>query len=111
MWNMKIATVLSGLGIVIGAAYLLWMLQRVFFGVMPERWNKLPDVSLSESIVLVVLAVFVVLYGFQPSLITRHFEPEVSKIAKVYPLIHSKYSELSARVSQVPLKAESEPNQ
>lgn len=33
-------TIVSGLGIILGAAYMLWTLQKVFFGRIPDRWNK-----------------------------------------------------------------------
>lgn len=33
-------TIISGLGIILGAAYMLWTLQKVFFGKIPDRWNK-----------------------------------------------------------------------
>jgi NADH:ubiquinone oxidoreductase subunit 4 (subunit M) len=74
-------TFISGLGVVIGAAYLLWMLKRVFFGPIQDRWTKLPDASTSEVFVLATLAVLVMAFGFFPKWITSHFEPDVTAIA------------------------------
>jgi len=79
-WSIQAITVVSGLGVIIGAAYLLWMLKRVFFGPIQERWTKLPDASTSEVFVLATLALLVIAYGFFPRLITSHFEPDVTAI-------------------------------
>lgn len=80
-WSIQAITVVSGLGVIIGAAYLLWMLKRVFFGPIQERWTKLPDASTSEVFVLATLTLLVMAYGFFPRLITMHFEPDVTAIA------------------------------
>ncbi len=83
-WSIQAITFVSGLGVVIGAAYLLWMLKRVFFGPIQERWTNLPDASMSEVCVLLVLTLLVMAFGFKPNLITKHFEPTVTAIAKQY---------------------------
>lgn len=71
-----VMTVLSGTGIIIGAAYMLWTLQKVFFGKLPERWSgpwdptgkhyKHNDVNGIELTALVPLAVIVILFGIYP---------------------------------------------
>ncbi len=101
-WNMQIATVLSAIGIIIGAAYLLWMLQRVFFGPLPEKWNRLPDASLSEVFVLASLAALVIVYGFHPQLITRHFEPDVTRVAQHYLETYPQQGVAEVSPSQTP---------
>lgn len=84
-------TFISGLGVVIGAAYLLWMLKRVFFGPIQERWTKLPDATSSEVFVLVTLTLLVIAFGFYPQLITSQFEPDVTAIADKH------YADLNAQ--------------
>ncbi|MEM0951015.1 MAG: NADH-quinone oxidoreductase subunit M [Cyanobacteria bacterium P01_H01_bin.74] len=81
-WSIQALTVVSGLGIVIGAAYLLWMLQRVFFGPLKEKWTQLNDASLSEVVVLATLAVLIMAFGVSPKLITNGFEPEITALAQ-----------------------------
>lgn len=81
-WSIQAITVVSGLGVVIGAAYLLWLLKRVFYGPIQERWTKLPDASKSEVFVLATLALLVFAFGMSPTLITQHFEPAVTRIAE-----------------------------
>ncbi len=74
-------TFVAGLGVIIGAAYLLWMLKRVFFGPIQQRWTQLPDATCSEVFVLATLTLLVIAFGVYPKLITIEFEPDVSAIA------------------------------
>jgi len=72
-----ILTVISAFGIVLGAAYMLWALQRVFFGKLPERWSgpwdatgkkyKHDDINGIELAALVPLAIIVIFLGVFPS--------------------------------------------
>jgi len=53
-------------GIVLGAAYLLWMLQRVIFGTLPEKYAGLKDLSALEVLALAPLVVLTVWIGVAP---------------------------------------------
>ncbi len=59
-------TVAACLGIVLGAAYLLWTLQRVFFGPLNERYAGLPEINGRELFTLAPLALLVILIGIYP---------------------------------------------
>jgi NADH-quinone oxidoreductase subunit M len=52
---------------ILTAAYLLWMIKRVFFGPFNPRWNWLPDANLRELIPLVALAGLIVFVGIYPA--------------------------------------------
>ena len=59
--------VLGAVGIVLAAAYMLWMFQRVMFGeVRHEENRKLKDLSLREIVVLVPIVLFIVGIGVYP---------------------------------------------
>ena len=45
-------TALAVVGIVLAAGYILWMMQRTFFGVRRESFDDLPDASLVEALPL-----------------------------------------------------------
>ncbi len=60
-------TIASSVGIVLTAAYMLWTLQRVFLGTLPERWKSLPDINGRELVALVPLAVIVIFLGIYPA--------------------------------------------
>jgi NADH-quinone oxidoreductase subunit M len=54
------------LGILITAALFLNMVQRLFFGTLPARWQGFADLRAVEGAVLLVLALLIVLIGIYP---------------------------------------------
>ena len=64
----KWLTMASAFGIVLTAGYMLWTLQRVFLGTLPEKWNGLTDMNSRELAMLVPLAVIVIVLGVYPNL-------------------------------------------
>jgi NADH-quinone oxidoreductase subunit M len=61
--------VLATLGIVITAAYMIWTLQRVFFGPGRQEHRHLAEIDTRERLVLVPLAVAAVALGVLPNLL------------------------------------------
>ena len=60
-------TILSTLGIVLGAGYMLWTFQRVFMGKLPEKWETvMEDVTPREIVSLAPLAAVIVFFGVYP---------------------------------------------
>ncbi|MHB1131563.1 MAG: complex I subunit 4 family protein [Chloroflexota bacterium] len=55
------------LGIVITAALFLRMLQRLFLGSLPDRWQDFPDLGLVEAAALSALLILVVVIGVFPA--------------------------------------------
>ncbi|MBF0105291.1 MAG: NADH-quinone oxidoreductase subunit M [Deltaproteobacteria bacterium] len=53
-------------GVVLGAAYLLWTIQRAFLGPVNEKYRDLPDISVREVISLLPLGVIVLILGVYP---------------------------------------------
>lgn len=85
-WSIQTITIFSAIGVILGAAYLLWLLKRVFYGEFNTKWSSLTDATPSEVFVLGTLAVLTLAYGFFPQLITSSFESDVTRIAhQQYP--------------------------
>lgn len=59
-------TIVALSGVVLGAAYLLWTIQRAFLGKENEKYKGFPDINRREVISLVPLAILVVLFGVYP---------------------------------------------
>jgi NADH-quinone oxidoreductase subunit M len=59
-------TIISALGIIIGAAYVLWMLQRVFLGPKNEKYDSLPEINAREMFTLVPIGLIVLILGVYP---------------------------------------------
>jgi NADH-quinone oxidoreductase subunit M len=66
-WN-YIATMLAGTGVIFAAVYLLWMIQRMFFGKVTNDANRsLKDLSYREIGLMVPLLFLMVFMGVYPS--------------------------------------------
>jgi NADH-quinone oxidoreductase subunit M len=67
IWN-KPATAIAALGVILAAVYLLWMVQRVAFGLpTPQTAQKLFDLNLRELVTLAPLVVLVFWIGLFPN--------------------------------------------
>jgi NADH-quinone oxidoreductase subunit M len=65
--NWVYATI-AATGVIFAACYMLWMFQRVMFGVVTNDKNKnLKDLSTREILIFVPLLVFIVWIGVYPS--------------------------------------------
>ena len=67
-------TALAVIGIVLAAGYILWMMERAFFGRPRERFADLTDATLVEAAPLVLLVITIVGIGVYPALLTEVFE-------------------------------------
>ena len=79
--SIQILTIIGASGIILAAAYLLWMLQKVFFGNMFQKWQHFHDVIPHEVVVLVGLILVIVVFGLYPSGLTNIFMPTVNSIS------------------------------
>ena len=62
--------IVSALGIIISAAYLLWkVIQQVLLGPLNERWARLTDMNSREVVTLVPLMFFMLIFGLYPAAI------------------------------------------
>jgi NADH-quinone oxidoreductase subunit M len=72
--------VLAAVGVVLAAVYLLWMVQRVFYGEVTNEKNRMPDCTLREKIILVTLVVVILGMGIYPQMFLRKLDATVSQI-------------------------------
>ena len=63
-----LAAMLATIGVVLGAAYMLWLTKRVIFGETKNNEIKnLKDMNILETIMLTSLAFLVLFFGFYPA--------------------------------------------
>ena len=75
-----IFTIIATVGVVLTAAYILWMIQRTIFGPRPEHHNNLPDASLPEMVPVAILVVAIMSVGIYPSVISEMFSTGLEPI-------------------------------
>jgi NADH-quinone oxidoreductase subunit M len=76
VWALFAAT-----GIVLGAAYMLWMYQRVFFGELTNDKNKeLADLNLREQWTLIPLIIMAFWIGLYPKPFFNMMAPTVDRV-------------------------------
>ncbi len=82
----RVATILAVFAIIVTAGYMLWLLERVFFGPEREQWSGLRDANRLEIVTVCALLVVIVLIGVFPSVLAGVIIPGVSTIASRYVL-------------------------
>src|SRR3990170_1811041 len=76
-------TILAVLGIVLTAGYILWMIQRVFWGEPSPRWEGLTDATAWwERGPLLAMSLVILLVGVYPAVMMDLFETGVGPIAE-----------------------------
>jgi len=67
--------VLAVLGIVVGAGYILWMLERVFYREPKEQYDGVGDADTMEKAYIFAFVVFIMLFGIYPALLLDVISP------------------------------------
>jgi NADH-quinone oxidoreductase subunit M len=79
----KSVAIVSALGLIIGAAYVLWMLQRVFLGPKNDKYDTLPEINARELFTLVPIGILVLLFGVYPMPILNLMKVSLNNLIKV----------------------------
>ena len=74
--------IISALGLIIGAAYVLWMLQRVFLGPKNDKYDDLPDINGREMFTLVPIGILVLLLGVYPMPVLNLMKTSMTHLIK-----------------------------
>jgi len=72
-----ISATVSVLGLLVTAAVILTVIQKVFSGPVPEHWAKFPDLHHSERLALAPVIGLMILLGLVPQLIVAGVNPTV----------------------------------
>ncbi|MEO7134051.1 MAG: NADH-quinone oxidoreductase subunit M [Vicinamibacterales bacterium] len=73
--------VIAALGVILSAVYMLWMVQRVFYGKVTNDHNQgLPDLSFREWAIVGPLAAAAIGMGVAPNVFLKPMEPAIQRI-------------------------------
>ncbi len=92
----RIIAVISTLGILLGAAYMLWTLQRVYLGSLNEKWKDLTDLTTREYFMLVPLTIIVIYLGVNPSPMLNLMNASANAMVKFISDAQGIYSSINA---------------
>jgi NADH-quinone oxidoreductase subunit M len=82
-----LVAILASIGVVLGAAYMLWLYKRVIFGKLEKKeLTELKDLNISEGSILFLLAGLTLLLGFYPNLILDTIHVSVDKLINDYQM-------------------------
>jgi|TARA_B100001093_G_scaffold439680_1_gene439752 NADH-quinone oxidoreductase subunit M len=82
-----LVAILASIGIVLGAAYMLWLYKRVIFGKLEKKeLTELKDLNFSEATMLFLLAGLTLFFGFYPNLILDTIHVSVDKLINDYQM-------------------------
>lgn len=68
--GIRLCTILSVFGIVLTAGYILWMLQRVFYGPPQKQFNGIPDANNIDKVSIFAFVFAIMLVGIYPAILT-----------------------------------------
>lgn len=72
---------LSGMTLILGASYSLWLVKRVIFGdVANQQVGELKDINKREALVLTILAIAVIGVGVYPAPLVEMIDPAVENL-------------------------------
>ena len=76
---------IASLGVILGAAYMLWLYKRVIFGELINKdLLKMLDLNKSEIFILTSLAIPVLFFGFYPEPLLNSIELSISNLIDTY---------------------------
>ena len=79
--------VLAATGVILSAAYALWLYRRVVFGdLIKESLKSITDMTRREKAIFAPLVVMTLLLGVYPSLVTDMIGPSVEALVSTYDL-------------------------
>ena len=80
-----LVAILASIGVILAAAYILWLYKRVVFGKMENiQLKKIKDVNLSEAAILGVLSAAVLFFGFYPDPLFQTVNVSVDNLINNY---------------------------
>tara|TARA_B100000579_G_scaffold282972_1_gene234348 strand:- start:176 stop:679 length:504 start_codon:yes stop_codon:yes gene_type:complete len=79
-----VATIAS-LGVILGAAYMLWLYKRIIFGeIVDKQLKSMTDLKRFEVLILFSLVIPIVYFGFYPEPLINSMETSVDNLLNAY---------------------------
>ena len=80
--GIQVCTILSVIGVVLAAGYILWMLQRTFYGPVLEQYNGVKDADAREKVYMFAFVALIMLVGIYPRILTDVIKLGITAISQ-----------------------------
>jgi len=76
---------IASFGVILGAAYMLWLYKRIIFGkIINDNVKSMVDLKKFEIVILFTLVVPIILFGFYPEPLMNSIEVSVENVLDMY---------------------------
>ena len=81
-----LAATIASVGVILGAAYMLWLYKRIIFGELLSTIKKeiMPDLKRDEIFILSTLAILIIFFGFYPEPIIKTYAVSIDNFVDIY---------------------------
>ena len=81
-----LAATIASVGVILGAAYMLWLYKRIIFGELLSTIKKeiMPDLKRDEIFILSTLSILIIFFGFYPEPIIKTYAVSIDNFIDVY---------------------------
>jgi NADH-quinone oxidoreductase subunit M len=81
----KLISLIAGLGVILGACYMLWLYKRVWFSeIVNADIAKAKDIKNFELTSFLIMAFLIVTLGIMPNLVIKYFTNSSAEIVKLF---------------------------
>ena len=82
-----LVAILASIGVILAAAYMLWLYKRVVFGKLENiQLKNIKDINISEGSILIALCVIILFFGFYPDPLIETMKVSVDNLINNYNL-------------------------
>ena len=82
-----LVAILASIGVILAAAYMLWLYKRVVFGKLENiQLKNIKDINISEGSILIALCVTILFFGFYPDPLIETMKVSVDNLINNYNL-------------------------
>ena len=76
---------IASLGVILGAAYMLWLYKRIIFGeIVDSQLKSMTDLKRFEILILFSLVIPIIFFGFYPEPLINSMETSVNNLLNFY---------------------------
>ncbi len=78
--GMAVYTLLGVAGVVFAAGYILWMIQRAFYGPVQDKFNGVADADGVDKTYMIAFVILIVVVGVYPAFVTNMIQHGITPI-------------------------------